>query len=189
MRYNETPIKGVYLIDLEKRSDERGFFARMYCREEFAHQGLDTQFLQANNSASVHKGTLRGMHYQLPPKAETKLVRCIRGSIYDVVLDLRPNSLTFGKSYGATLSADNRLMMYVPKGCAHGFLTLENDAEVFYLVSETYSKEQERGIRWNDPRFQIKWPFAPSVVSDRDQAHPDFDPAHHLNEFTLQRGS
>lgn len=168
------PLKGAFLIDLEKRSDERGFFARLFCAEEFAKHGLDTRFVQANNSASVHKGTLRGMHYQLSPKAETKLVRCIKGSLYDVILDLREDSETFGKSFGAVLSADNRRMMYVPKGFAHGFLTLEDDSEVLYLVSEFYSKELERGVRWNDPSFNIRWPEPPVVVSERDNAHPNF---------------
>jgi dTDP-4-dehydrorhamnose 3,5-epimerase len=184
MKYLPTPLKGVYLIDLEKKEDERGFFARAFCKEEFTQQGLEGNFIQMNNSFSPHKGTLRGLHYQLPPKAEIKLVRCVRGSFYDVVLDLRLNSVTFGKAFGKTLSADNRLMMYVPKGCAHGFLTLEEDSEVLYLNTEVYSKELERGIRWNDPRFAISWPFEPVVISDKDRNHPNFNPAYHLNELT-----
>ena len=176
-----TPLKDAFLIDLEKKSDERGFFARFFCIEEFAKHGLETRFVQANNSASVHKGTLRGMHYQLHPKGETKLVRGIKGSLYDVILDLREGSETFGKSFGAVLSADNRSMMYVPRGFAHGFLTLEDDSEVLYLVSEFYSKELERGVRWDDPHFNIKWSIAPAVVSERDKSHPYFDPAYHLN--------
>jgi dTDP-4-dehydrorhamnose 3,5-epimerase len=174
MRFNETPLPGAYLIDLEKRSDERGFFARLFCEEEFKNQGLESRFIQANNSLSTQKGTLRGLHYQLEPMAESKLVRCTKGSLYDLILDLRPTSPTFGRSFGATLSAENRLMMYVPKGFAHGFLTLEDNSELLYFVSQTYSKELERGIRWNDPRFNMKWPDTPRVVSERDQAHPDF---------------
>lgn len=181
MIYHKTPLKDAYLIDLDLRGDERGFFSRLFCSEEFSKHGLDKNFLQANNSYSKQKGTLRGLHYQLSPKAETKLVRCIRGSFYDVILDLRPDSPTFGKSFGEVLSAENRRMMYVPKGFAHGFLTLEEDSEVLYMVSESYSKELERGIRWNDPAFNVEWPFQPSVISEKDSSHPEFDPAYHLN--------
>jgi dTDP-4-dehydrorhamnose 3,5-epimerase len=136
--------------------------------------------VQVNNSLSAQKGTLRGMHYQLAPKAETKLVRCIRGALYDVILDLRPDSPTFGKSFGAELSAENRRMMYVPKGFGHGFVTLTDDTEAFYFVDEFYGPEQERGVRWNDPRFAISWPIEPVVISDKDRGHRDFDPAWHL---------
>lgn len=180
MKMKTTPLKGVYLIDLEKRGDERGFFARAFCTEEFWKHGLETTFVQANDSLSLEQGTLRGMHYQLPPFAETKLVRCISGSLYDVVLDLREESPTFGQSFGATLTAENRTMMYVPRGCAHGFLTLEPHTEVFYMVSNLYSPDYERGVRWNDPKFNIPWPTMPRVVSDRDNSHPDFNPIHHL---------
>lgn len=174
MHLIKTPIKDVYLIDLDKKEDERGFFARLFCVEDFAKLGLEHKFIQMNNSLSLRKGTLRGLHYQLKPKEETKVVRCIRGSLYDVVLDLREDSPTFGKYFGATLSAENRQMMYVPPGCAHGFLTLEDNSEVLYLVSEFYSKEAERAVRWNDPQFTIAWPIAPTVISQRDQEHPDF---------------
>jgi dTDP-4-dehydrorhamnose 3,5-epimerase len=180
MTFNETPLRGAYLIDLEKRGDERGFFARAYCEREFAEHQLATRFVQMNNSLSAQGGTLRGMHYQLAPKAETKLVRCVRGALYDVILDLRKESPTFGKSFGAELTAENRRMMYVPKGFAHGLVTLTDDAEALYLVDEFYAPEQERGIRWNDPRFGIKWPIQPVVVSDKDRAHRDFDPGWHL---------
>lgn len=183
MRYTPTPLKGSYLIELEKREDSRGFFARLFCKEEFAKHGLESDFVQANNSLSKDKGTLRGLHYQLPPMQETKLVRCIKGSLYDVIVDLRPDSQTFGRWFAETLSEDNRLMMYVPRGFAHGFLTLTGDAEILYLVSQPYSKELERGIRWNDPRFAIQWPGEPRVISDRDQSHPDFDPEYHLNHL------
>lgn len=180
MRFKETPLKGAYTIELEKREDERGFFARFFCASEFDMHGLPNAYVQINNSLSVHKGTLRGMHYQLPPKQEAKVVRCIRGSLYDVILDLRPESATFGKSFGTVLSADNRCMMLVPQGFAHGFLTLENNTEAFYLVSEFYASEYERGIRWNDPKFKIAWPQPPEVVSEKDANHPDFNPAYHL---------
>lgn len=180
MRYTPTPLEGAYLIDLEKREDSRGFFSRLFCENEFAGKGLDNRFLQANNSYSVSKGTLRGLHYQLPPFEETKLVRCVKGAFYDVILDLRPSSLTYGKSFGAVLSADNRTMMYVPKGFAHGFLTLEDHSEVLYFVSQVYSQEKERGIRWNDPAFAIDWPEEPLIISERDLSHPNFDPKHHL---------
>lgn len=181
MKYIPTPLKGAYLIELEKKGDARGFFARMFCKEEFAKYGLETEFVQANNSSSQDKGTLRGLHYQLAPMQETKLVRCIKGELYDVILDLRPDSPTFGCSFGEKLTEENRLMMYVPKGFAHGFVTLSEDAEVIYMVSQYYSKELERGIRWNDPRFSIKWPIMPKVISERDQSHSDFDFEYHLN--------
>lgn len=180
MKFTPTPLKDAFLIDLEKRGDERGFFARLFCSEEFKTHGLDSKFVQANNSVSTEKGTMRGLHYQLAPMAETKLVRCIQGSFYDVIVDLRPHSETFGKWFGEVLSQENRKMMYVPHGFAHGFLTLEPNSEVLYLVSTPYSKDLERGIRWNDPRFNITWPISPKVVSDRDNQHPDFNKAHHL---------
>jgi len=182
MKFQPTPLQGSYLIDVIKLEDSRGFFSRAFSVEDFEKKGLETHFVQFNNSLSHKKGTLRGMHYQLPPSSEVKLVRCIRGSLYDVILDLRENSPTFGKSFGAKLSADNRRMMYVPKGFAHGFLTLTDDAEVFYAVSNTYDNELERGIRWNDPTFQIEWPFEPVVLSDRDLQHPDYNPSYHLNQ-------
>jgi dTDP-4-dehydrorhamnose 3,5-epimerase len=180
--FTETPLKGAFVVDLEKRGDDRGFFARAFCAREFERHGLPTRFVQANNSLSVQRGTLRGMHYQLPPKAETKLVRCIRGALHDVILDLRPSSPTFGRHYGADLSADDRRAMVVPKGFAHGFITLTPDAEALYLVDEFYAPEAERGIRWNDPAFGIAWPIEPVVLSDKDRAFPDFDRAWHLGE-------
>jgi dTDP-4-dehydrorhamnose 3,5-epimerase len=181
MIFTETPLAGAYLIDMEQRGDERGFFARAFCEREFASHGLATRILQANDSMSARKGTLRGMHYQLPPKAETKMVRCIRGALHDIILDLRPGSPTFGQSYGADLTADNRRMMYVPKGFGHGFITLADDTEAFYLVDELYSPECERGVRWNDPRFSIRWPAPMVVISEKDQTYRDFDPAWHLS--------
>jgi dTDP-4-dehydrorhamnose 3,5-epimerase len=180
MIFTTTPLEGAHLIELDKRGDDRGFFARAFCVNEFDAHGLDRNVVQINNSLSAERGTLRGMHYQLAPQTETKIVRCIRGSLWDVILDLRHGSRTFGQFYGAELSAANRKMMYVPKGFAHGFLTLEDNTEVFYLVTAFYAPELERGIRWNDPRFRITWPFHPVVISDKDRSHPDFDPAWHL---------
>lgn len=180
MLFTKLPLEGAYTIDLDKKGDDRGFFARFFCTNEFKSHGLDDQFVQVNNSLSACKGTLRGIHYQLQPKAEAKLVRCIKGALYDVILDLRKDSSTFGQSYGCELTADNRRMMYVPKGFGHGFVTLEDDTEALYLVSEFYNPELERGIRWNDARFNIKWPVVPSVISAKDLEHADFDPEYHL---------
>jgi dTDP-4-dehydrorhamnose 3,5-epimerase len=180
MIFKSTPLPGAFLIELEKRGDDRGFFARAFCENEFKSQGLSANFRQVNNSLSAQKGTLRGMHYQLAPKAENKLVRCIRGAFYDLILDLRPQSPTFGKSFGAELTADNRLMMYVPKGFAHGFITLTDDTEAFYFVDEFYAPEYERGVRYNDPKFSLAWPIKPVVISDKDKNSRDFDAAWHL---------
>lgn len=180
MIFQETPLAGAYIIELEKRGDERGFFARAFCEREFGAHGLATRFVQMNNSLSEKKGTLRGMHYQLAPKAETKLVRCVQGALYDQILDLRKDSPTFGKTFGTELTAENRRMLYVPKGFGHGFITLTDHTEAFYLVDEFYAPEQERGVRWNDPRFAISWPAQPTVLSDKDRAYRDFDPAWHL---------
>ncbi len=180
MKFQETPIEGLYVIELEPRGDERGFFARGFCRDEFRAHGLVGEFVQVNDSLSARKGTLRGMHYQLPPDAETKLVRCIRGALWDVALDLRPESPSFGRWFGAELTAENRRMLYLPKGFAHGFVTLAEDTEAMYFVDAFYAPQQERGVRWDDPRFGIRWPLAPTVLSEKDQQHPDFDPAHHL---------
>jgi dTDP-4-dehydrorhamnose 3,5-epimerase len=180
MIFTATPLLGAYIIELEKKGDERGFFARAFCENEFRQHNLISHFCQVNNSLSPHKGTLRGLHYQLAPNAETKLVRCIRGALYDVILDLREDSPTFGGSFGAELSADNRRMMYVPKGFAHGFITLDDATEAFYFVDEFYSPEYERGVRYDDPAFKLQWPTAPTVISDKDKTHPNFDRAWHL---------
>jgi len=179
MLFHETRLPPAGLIEIEKRGDARGFFARIFCAQEFVKLGLEHKFVQANNSFSARRGTLRGLHYQLPPAAEVKLVRCICGSFYDVVLDLRPNSRTFGQWFGAELSADNRLMMYVPQGFAHAILTLEDNSEALYFSSAFYASERERGVRWNDPRFAIRWPIPPSEISAKDSSWPDFDPIFH----------
>ena len=180
MRFVPTPLPGAFVIELDKREDDRGFFARFFCEREFAEAGLDTRFVQINNPLSKDLGTLRGMHYQLGPAAETKVVRCLHGALWDAALDLRPGSATFGQSFGARLSADNRLMMYVPRGFAHGFLTLEGDTEALYLVSAFYKPSRERGVRRDDPHFAIAWPAKPRVISEKDTQQRDFDPAWHL---------
>jgi dTDP-4-dehydrorhamnose 3,5-epimerase len=186
MLFHETPLIGAYLIELERRGDARGFFARYFCENEFAAKGLETRFVQINNSLSAKAGTLRGLHYQLPPAAEVKVVRCVRGALWDVIVDLRPDSPTFRKWYGAELNAENRLMMYVPRGFAHAILTLSDDAEAIYLDSNFYGPKEERGVRWNDPSIGIEWPRAPAEISDKDGKWPDLDAAFHGLE--LMRG-
>src|SRR5215469_638006 len=174
MIFNKTKIEGVFEIHLETKVDERGFFARTWCREEFERNGLNPKLVQCSVSLSTRKGTLRGLHYQEPPFAEAKLVRCTRGSIYDVVLDLRVQSPAFKQWLGVVLTAENRKMLYVPEGCAHGFITLEDESEVLYQMSEFYHAESTCGVRWNDPAFRIAWPEKVNVISDRDRTYPDF---------------
>jgi dTDP-4-dehydrorhamnose 3,5-epimerase len=182
MKYNPTPLAGAYTIDLEKRGDDRGFFARVFDTNEFREKGLVPNFVQANNSLSGRKGTLRGMHYQLAPSAEVKVIRCIRGALWDAIVDIRPDSPTFGKWFGAELTAENRTMMYAPRGFAHAILTLADDTEALYLASEFYAPKEERGVRWNDPKFAIEWPIEPVEISDKDRSWPDFDPEFHGTE-------
>jgi dTDP-4-dehydrorhamnose 3,5-epimerase len=184
MKFTPAPLEGAYLIDLEKRGDDRGFFARLFCEKEFQAHGLPHHLVQVNNSASSEQGTLRGLHFQLSPKQEDKVVRCIRGALWDVILDLRVDSSTFGQWFGHTLSADNRTMMFVPKGFAHGFITLEPNSEVIYFASECYAPESERCVRWNDPMFAIRWPAQPSVISEKDATARDFDRSYHLGTVT-----
>jgi dTDP-4-dehydrorhamnose 3,5-epimerase len=179
LRFEPTPIAGAWLIEGVRREDSRGFFARVFCADDFAAMGLESRFAQVNNSLSRHRHTLRGMHYQLPPAAEVKVVRCTAGALFDAIIDLRPDSPSFGRWFGAELTAENRRMLYVPRGCAHGFLTLEPDTEALYLVSDGYAPKQERGLRFNDPRFAIEWPAQPADVSDKDARWPDFDPEFH----------
>jgi len=180
MRFIPAPLAGAYTIELDARADERGFFARFFCEREFGEAGLESRFVQINNSLSNDRGTLRGMHYQLGDAAEVKVMRAVRGSMWDVILDLRRDSPTFGHSFGAELSAENRRMMYVPRGFAHGFLTLEAHTEALYLVSAFYAPNSERGVRWNDPRFSVKWPIEPCIVSEKDANLADFDADWHL---------
>lgn len=174
MIFHRTTLQDAFVIDLETRGDERGFFARTFCRNEFSAHGLDTDYTQQNMSVSAHKGTLRGMHFQNAPHAETKLIRCVRGAIYDAIIDLREDSPTFGAWEGFELNADNKRMLYVPKGFAHGFQTLSDDVEVTYLVAGYYEPSAEGGVLWNDPAFSIDWPLEPTVMSDKDRAWPAF---------------
>lgn len=180
MRFHPLPIHGAYLVEMERRGDERGFFARAYCANEFAAHGIAPSFVQANNSVSAQSGTLRGLHYQLGEYAEDKLIRCIGGAVFDVVLDLRPESPTFLKHHTLRFSSRDKNAVYVPRGCANGIMTLEPETELFYLASNFYEPSAERGLRWDDPRLAIEWPREPAVVSEKDASHPDFDPAFHL---------
>ena len=175
MRFTETRVVGAFLIEPEPITDERGFFARIWCRDEFAAHGLNPTLAQANVSFNHRKGTLRGMHYQAAPHQEAKLVRCTRGAIWDVVLDLRPDSSTYRAWTGAELSDANRAMLYVPEGCAHGFLTLTDAAEVAYQMSVPYAPEAARGVRYDDPAFGIEWPGEVVVINQRDASYPDVD--------------
>jgi len=168
MIFKETKLEGNYLINLQLKEDERGFFARYYCKKEFSQKGLNTKWVQINTSASKEVGTLRGLHYQREPNAEVKLVRCLKGSIWDVVVDLREMSKTFGKWFAAKLSDENRTMMYVPKGFAHGFISLEPNSEILYFVSDFYAPNLEGTLIWNDKKVEINWPIEPKVVSDKD---------------------
>jgi len=172
--FTETFLKGAYVIELDRREDERGFFARSFCEKEFAEHGLETRVAQCNVSFNRRKGTLRGMHYQVEPFAEAKLVRCTMGGIYDAIVDLRRGSPTFKKSFGVELTALNRRMLYIPRDFAHGFQTLADDSEVFYQMSQVYSAEHARGVRWNDPAFGINWPADERIINERDKNYPDF---------------
>jgi len=174
MIFNETSIPGAYIIELDKRSDERGFFARGWCWQEFTNHGLENRLVQMNISVNRHKHTLRGFHYQIAPYQEDKLLRCIRGSIHDILLDLRPDSPTYLQHLQIELSADNYRSLLVPKGCANAFLTLRDETEITYLVSEFYKPAAERGVRWNDPVIGAQWPAEPAVISEKDRSWPDF---------------
>lgn len=174
MKFHRTNLDGVYEIEPERIPDARGFFARSWCQQEFTAHGLDPSLVQCNISYNTHKGTLRGMHYQAAPHAENKLIRCTQGSVYDVVVDLRPASPTFRQWVAVVLSATARNMIYVPEGFGHGFLTLEDHAEVFYQMSAYYNPSAARGVRWNDPAFAIDWPAEVKVISERDRTYPDF---------------
>jgi dTDP-4-dehydrorhamnose 3,5-epimerase len=179
MNFIKIPLAGAYIIEMEKRQDDRGFFARSFCRDELSLHGLNNEIVQTNNSLSNVSGTLRGMHFQKYPKGEDKIVRCIRGSLLDVIIDLRPESPSFMRHYSIMLSAENGTSLYVPKGFAHGFMTLEAYTEAFYLVTEKYSPEYERGVRYNDPAFGIRWPMEPVEISVKDSSYPAFDPKKH----------
>lgn len=173
MKFTESGLKGAYIIDIEPAEDERGFFARTFCRKEFEAYGLNPNLLQSSISFNKKKGTLRGMHYQAWPHEETKIVRCTMGAIYDVILDLRPDSKSFKQWVAIDLTSTNHRMVYVPQGFAHGFQTLEEDVEVFYQMSECYYPQSAIGLRWNDPAFGIKWPISHPIISARDLHFPD----------------
>ena len=174
MIFQATRISDVFVIDLEKRDDDRGFFARSWCDDEFASYGLPEVVRQCNVSFNKARGTLRGMHYQAEPHGEAKLVRCTSGAIYDVAVDLRRDSLTFKQWIGETLTDSNHRMLFVPRGLAHGFVTLEPASEVFYQMFDPYVEGAGCGVRWNDPAFAIRWPIEPVAISDRDRSYPDF---------------
>ena len=194
MIFKETKLKGAFIIELQKMEDDRGFFARSWCQREFEAHGLCPRLVQCNISLNSKRGTLRGMHYQAAPYEEAKLVRCVRGSIYDVIIDIRPDSDTYSQWIGVELAAPcsqpiahcslltahrslptaHYRMLYVPEGFAHGFLTLEDNTEVFYQMSEFYAPDHAKGFRWNDPAFSIKWPGEVKVISERDETYPDF---------------
>lgn len=178
MRFVQTPLNGAWVIDLDLLGDERGWFARTFDAEEFAARGLKADVVQCNASFNARRGTLRGMHYQAEPHGESKLVRCVRGAVFDVAVDLRAGSPTLCGWHGVELSAENRLAFYIPPGLAHGFQTLSDDAEVLYQMGHPYVPEAARGVRWDDPAFAIEWPDVdgPRIVSERDSAYPDYTP-------------
>jgi dTDP-4-dehydrorhamnose 3,5-epimerase len=180
MKFQETKLPGVFEILLDPMSDDRGFFARSWCQREFESHGLNSRLVQCNVSFNQREGTLRGLHYQAAPFAEAKVVRCTSGAIYDVAVDLRPKSPAYKQWLGVTLTAAERNMLFIPEGLAHGFLTLGDNAEVFYQMSEFYDPASARGVRWNDPAFRINWPAEPKVISNRDRDYPDFKPETHL---------
>jgi dTDP-4-dehydrorhamnose 3,5-epimerase len=171
--FSETALKGAFIIEPKRLEDSRGFFARTWCHKEMVAHGINVRLVQCNISFNKSKGTLRGMHYQVAPRQEAKLVRCTMGAIHDVIIDLRRDSPTFKQHVHVVLSADNHQMLYVPEGFAHGFLTLAENSEVFYQMSEFYSPEHARGIRWNDPAFGITWPESPTEISEQDRSYAD----------------
>ncbi len=174
MIFQETRIKGAFIIKPDLLTDSRGFFARSFCKEELSMHGMDVSIVQCNISYNSKKGTLRGMHYQAEPYEEGKIVSCTKGSIYDVILDLRKDSATYRTWVAAELSETNYAMVYIPEGCAHGFQTLEDDSTVFYQMTEVYHPECSRGVRWDDPLFGIAWPLDKKIISERDQSFPDY---------------
>jgi len=174
MKFTETKLKGAFIVEIEKLTDTRGFFARSWCSKEFDAHGLTARVVQANVSFNRRKGTLRGMHYQIATFQENKLIRCTRGAIYDVIIDLRPESPTYKQWMGVELTADNYTLLFVPEDFAHGFITLMDNTEITYQVSQFYTPGSEKGIRFDDPTFNIQWPLEVSVISDKDRTWPDF---------------
>ena len=177
MLFTKTQLEGAWLVEPEPIRDSRGWFARTFCEREFEAHGLETRFVQHSTSQNVQRGTLRGMHFQTAPHAEVKLVRCLKGAIYDVIIDLNPGSPTYRQWQGFELSASNMRQIYIPKGFAHGFQTLDDECEIGYLISEFYAPEASSGLRWDDPAFGINWPLPVSVMSDKDKSWPYFKPA------------
>jgi dTDP-4-dehydrorhamnose 3,5-epimerase len=174
MIFKETKLKGAFVIEPERLCDSRGFFARTFCQREFIQHGLNPRVVQCNVSFNKKKGTLRGMHHQIAPRQEDKFIRCTNGAIFDVIIDLRPESLTFKEWFSIELTSENRKMLYVPKSFSHGFMTLKDNTEVFYQMSEFYFPEYAKGIRWNDPAFQIEWPEKITSISEKDMNYSDF---------------
>ncbi|MGZ0653998.1 dTDP-4-dehydrorhamnose 3,5-epimerase [Coraliomargarita sp. W4R53] len=172
MKFEETPLKGAWIIDLEPRGDDRGYFARTFCRKEFEAHGIEANVVQSNISFSAHAGTLRGMHFQKAPAEETKLVRCLTGALLDVIIDIRPDSPTYHQHIAVELTPENKRMLFVPRGFAHGFMTLKDNTEMLYMVSEFYTPEVESGLRHDDPAFGINWPLPVSVISAKDAIWP-----------------
>jgi dTDP-4-dehydrorhamnose 3,5-epimerase len=175
VRYERTSLEGAWIVELEPRADERGFFARTFCEREFRERGIDHHFPQCNLSRNRRAGTLRGMHYEAAPTRESKLVRCSSGAVYDVIVDLRPESPTYRRWTAVELDAESGRALFIPAGFAHGFLTRVDDTDVFYHMGDLYAPERARGFRWDDPAFGIHWPEAPRVISDRDATYPDFE--------------
>lgn len=174
MIFHETPIAGARLIEPKKIGDHRGFFARIWCQDELRQQGLKSELAQSNVGFSQRQGTLRGLHFQSAPHVEVKIVRCTRGSMFDVIVDLRPDSPSYKRWFGVELSEDNHKMLYVPEGCAQGYVTLSDNTEMYYHTSEFYHPESASGVRFDDPEFAIEWPAAAAVISDQDRAWPDY---------------
>ena len=189
MRFEPLPIAGAMLVQIEPQRDARGFFARTYCASEFAAAGLPTQVVQASVSYNETTGTVRGMHFQLPPSRESKLVRCVRGALYDVLVDLRPQSATYLQHLGVTLDEENRAAVFIPHGVAHGFQTLSPRTELLYQMTDVYAPKLAAGVRWNDPAFNISWPQQVSSISYRDTQYPDFDRAQFERELRRRSAS
>jgi dTDP-4-dehydrorhamnose 3,5-epimerase len=183
LKFSPTPLAGSYLIDVDRKEDDRGFFARLWCREEFAASNIPIEIVQASVSHNIESGTLRGMHFQWPPSSEAKLVRCERGRVYDVIIDLRPDSATFTHHFGVVLDSDHRNALFIPPGFAHGFQTLEANSDVVYMMSDLYRPELAGGVRFDDPAFNIDWPLPVSRIIGRDRSYPDFNRTGYIREF------
>lgn len=188
MIFRETVLRGAFIIELERLEDKRGFFARTWCHNEFVAHGINIEMLQANISQNKRVGTVRGLHFAWPPSQEAKLVRCGRGKIHDVILDLRPDSESFGKHYTITLDSKQGNALYIPTGIAHGFQTLEDDCEVAYMMADFYRPELAAGVRFDDPAFAIDWPLPVSLIVERDRAYPDFDAVEYVQRYRLAEG-